>query len=286
VTLLHAIVLAGGSGRRLAGLTGGVPKQFCDFGGPRTLLQETLARLAPLAPPIRTAVVVQETHRELATGQLRAHPGVALLAQPADRGTAAGLFLGLAHVLARDPDAFVLMTPSDHGVGDARAYAAGILAARRAAESATAVLLGAEADEPRPDYGWIVPGAPAPGGARRVETFVEKPGPAEAAALRARGAFFSTMVLVARARSLLGLLRRERPALAAAFDALAVLPAGARELHLRRAYAFLPACDLSREILASAPGLAVVRWPSSVGWTDLGTPERVAEWFGTAAASA
>jgi hypothetical protein len=60
---------------------------------------------------------------------------------------------------------------------------------------------------------------------------------------------------------------------------LAALPPGAAAAHLRRAYAMMPPCDFSREILAGARDLAVVRWPAAVGWTDLGTPERVAEWL-------
>ncbi|MFI5402971.1 MAG: hypothetical protein ACHQ1G_08545, partial [Planctomycetota bacterium] len=57
------------------------------------------------------------------------------------------------------------------------------------------------------------------------------------------------------------------------------LPLSARAVHARRACALLPDCDFSRDILAPARDLTVVRWPREVGWTDLGTPERVAEWL-------
>lgn len=281
---LHAIVLAGGSGRRLAALTGPLPKQFCAFGGRRTLIQETLARLAPAAPPHRTAVVVRDPHRGLALEQLRPLRGVTVLSQPSDRGTAPALLWGLVHVLGRDPEALVVVSPSDHGVLDRSAYLRGIAAARDAADEAPAVLLGVEADEPRTDYGWIVPGAELSPGVLRVEAFVEKPGHAEATALLALGALFSTMVLVARARALLGLFERARPGLAALLLPLAALPLPARALHLQRAYALLPPCDFSKDILAPARDLAVVRWPAEVGWTDLGTPDRVAGWLDRAPA--
>lgn len=270
--MLHAIVLAGGSGRRLAPLTGPTPKQFCCLGGPRTLLAETLDRLSPLAPPDRTTVVVREEHLALAREQARGR--ATLLAQPCDRGTAPAVLWPVALV---DPDTTVLVTPSDHGVRDAALWRDGIAEAVRAAGEASVVLLGVEPDGPRTDFGWIVPGKGL--AARRVVEFVEKPGPAEAADLLGRGGLFSTMVLVARARSLVALFERARPGLAALMLPLAVLPPEAAALHVQRAYTLMPSCDFSREILAPALGLSVVRLPAEVGWTDLGTPARVAEWL-------
>jgi len=281
---VHAIVLAGGSGRRVAALTERVtgrptPKQYCAFGRQRTLIQETVARLAPLVPPFRTVAVVQESHEAIARKQLALFRGITLLAQPSDRGTGPGVLRALVHILGRDPDALVVVTPSDHGVGSREAYLRGVSAARDAAWRASAVLLGVESGEACTDYGWIVPGPEIAPQVHRVVAFVEKPGPAEAAALHARGALYSTMVLVARGRALLDLFERARPGLAAVFGPLGSLPTPARAIHLQRAYALLSPCDFSRDILAPAPDLAVLRWPREVGWTDLGTPERVAEWL-------
>jgi len=284
VRAIHAVVLAGGSGRRLAALTerlfgSPTPKQYCAFGGRRTLIQETLARLIPLVPPHRIAVVVQESHEAVARSQLAMFPGATLLPQPSDRGTGPGLLRALVHIVGRDPEALVVVTPSDHGVGSREAYLKGIAEAVEAVGSASAVLLGVEAHEARTDYGWIVPGPEILPGVRRIAAFVEKPGPVEAAALHACGGLFSTMVLVARVRALLGLFERSRPGLVALFRPLAALPTPARTIHLRRAYALMDGCDFSRDILAPAGDLAVVRLPEEVGWTDLGTPERVAEWL-------
>jgi mannose-1-phosphate guanylyltransferase len=261
-------VLAGGSGRRLAALTGPTPKQFCAFGGPRTLLEETLERLSPVAPPDRTTVVVREDHLPLARAQVRGR--ATLLAQPSDRGTAPAILWPLVRA---GPDATVIVTPSDHGVRDSGTYRRGLAAALRTVDGAAATLLGVVPDRPSTDLGWIVPDG------NRVSAFVEKPGPREADALFARGGLISTMVLVARARELLALFERARPGLVALMLPLAALPPGAAAAHLRRAYAMMPPCDFSREILAGARDLAVVRWPAAVGWTDLGTPERVAEWL-------
>ena len=267
----HAIILAGGSGRRLAALTGPTPKQFCAFGGPRTLLEETLERLSLLVPPGRTTVVVREDHLPLARARVRDR--ATILAQPSDRGTAPAI---LGPLLRTEPGATVIVTPSDHGVRDVSAWRAGLAAAAEAVDDASAVLLGVDPDLPRTDLGWVVTDEET----GRVSSFVEKPGPAHAAALLARGGLFSTMVLVARARSLLALFERAQPDLVRLLLPLATLPPAELAPHLGRAYAVMPSCDFSRDILAGARDLAAVRWPAEVGWTDLGTPDRVAEWLG------
>src|SRR6187431_331812 len=117
-TTLWSIVLAAGAGRRLASVTGGVPKQFWSrYGGP-TLLEDTLARIAPLASPDRTVIVVDQTHRTFVDQASALKAFERFLYQPCDKGTAAGVLLGLMPVIAKDPDAIVMLTPSDHGVAD------------------------------------------------------------------------------------------------------------------------------------------------------------------------
>ena len=120
------MVLAAGAGRRLASLTGGVPKQFWRLNGGPTLLEATLSRLRPLAPP--------DGRLSSWTGRmsLTCSPPAGIrgagrfIQQPADRGTAAGVLLGLLPVLTRDPDALVVLTPSDQGVRETGVFRAGI----------------------------------------------------------------------------------------------------------------------------------------------------------------
>lgn len=279
---LRVIVLAGGSGRRLEPLvrrlTGRTtPKQFVRFDRSPTLLQRTLARVAPLADP--ALVVVDRSRRGIATEQ--APHGTEVLAQPCDRGTGPGVLYPLLHVLAADPDADVLVTPSDHGIADDALFRAGVRRARAALhdQGLGIVLLGATADRPRTDYGWITPGARLGGGVRRVASFVEKPAAATARRLERDGALWSTMVLVARGRALLDAFETARPELTGRLRAVLSLPEPARTARLDAAYAEMPACDFSRDILAHASGLAVLAWPARVGWTDLGTPERLLDWL-------
>jgi mannose-1-phosphate guanylyltransferase len=276
------IVLAAGAGRRLSMLTGGVPKQFWRPRGGRSLLEETLARLERVAPAERTVVVVDRSHRQYLRPGAGAPAGWVIY-QPEDRGTAAGVLLGLTTVLESAPDATVVVSPSDHGVADDACFQRGLaLAASHVDRAGGAVLLGVQPSGPTEDYGWIAPAAAnSHPTVRPVASFVEKP-PAELARrLFATGALWNTMVVVAKAQFVADLYAKHLPRLAAVFDAAMALPASAREEFFQAEYARLPVADFSRDLLTPARGLCVHAWPASMGWSDLGTPERLMGWLGS-----
>jgi mannose-1-phosphate guanylyltransferase len=277
---LWTVILAAGAGRRLASVTGGVPKQFWRGASGRSLLDHTLDRFAPLAPTSRTVVIVDETHR----GHIDSHPvawsSATVVYQPQDRGTAAGVMLALMPVLTARPDALVAVTPSDHGVLDEGQFREGVrAAARHAADSDDIVLFGVEPSAARTDYGWITPGPKRPSTfVCAVEGFVEKPAPEMASHLFATGSVWNTMVVVARASRIRDLCFALLPVLADVFGEAMTLPADTRQLFLREVYPSLPVFDFSRHVLTPAPGLSTYVWPDGVGWSDLGTPERLDAW--------
>lgn len=284
---LWSVVLAAGSGRRLASVTGGTPKQFWRSDARPSLLQATLSRLAPIAPPRRTTVVIDRTHRRFVPpAGPDAWPAERIVLQPEDRGTAAGVLLALTPVLDHAPDAVVVLTPSDHGVADPRYFRAGLreaAAAVRAGEVG-AVLFGAQPSGPVTDYGWITPGpgyrTADDGPLRHVAAFVEKPSAERATELFAGGAVWNTMVMVARVDALLDMFRSHLPELAETFAAYRCLPADEREASLGACYAELQPADFSRDVLTRTSGLAVYTWNEPMGWSDLGTPDRLWRWFG------
>lgn len=285
------IVLAGGAGRRLADLTGGIPKQFWPATGGRTLLEETLDRLRPLAPRARTVVIVDRTHEPYVRALGHRHALGHVLFQPSDRGTAAGVLLALMPVLEFAPDAIGVVSPSDHAVSDVPAFQVGLreAIARVRSGEVRGVLFGVEPDNSRESYGWILParrsrslrGTPL----RAIAAFVEKPAEPVARRLFAAGAVWSTMVLVAPVSTLFDLYHRHLPELTAVLTHAWLLPHGPREAFLASRYPALPVADFSRDVLEPAEGLALYTWPASIGWSDLGTPERLRQWRGETYAS-
>jgi mannose-1-phosphate guanylyltransferase len=276
---LWTVVLAGGAGRRLAQVTGGIPKQFWHYDGSQSLLESTLVRVSPFAPPERTLVVVDRTHRPF----VNALPGVmnrgSVLYQPMDRGTAAGVGLPLTQILEQGPEAIVLLTPSDHAVARPSHFRVGIREAVAHVQSGKSdvVLFGVEPTTPNGDYGWIAP-AHAHGSIRRVGGFVEKPSRVHALRLFTEGSIWNSMVMVARAAALHDLYWKHLPELGRLISRGVRLLPSAREPFLIEQYHGLPHADFSRDLLAVAADLSVYTWPIEMGWSDLGTPERFEQW--------
>ncbi len=278
---LWSVVLAAGSGRRLSGVTGGIPKQFWRPTGSTSLVEETLARLLPICPPDRTVIVVAENQRDYVNRWRSARHRGRVVFQPEDRGTAAGVLFGLLPVLTADPNAVVLITPSDHGVAKPDVFRQGVLdAVAHIRRHDGVVLFGIEPSAALTDYGWItLDSLKASTGVQRVASFAEKPSADIARQLLASGALWNTMVIVARARTLLDLCREHIPDVTATFIGSLTLPPETREAFLVRRYRHLEATDFSRDVLTRGVNLLAYTWPASIGWSDLGTPERLHRWL-------
>lgn len=280
---LWSVVLAAGSGRRLSSLTGGIPKQFWRPAGGPSLVEETLVRLAPICSAERTVIVVNENQRAHVDLWPPAGRRGRVVFQPEDRGTAAGVLFGLVPILTTEPDAVVVITPSDHGVADPAAFRRGILdAVAHVQQHDDVVLFGVEPSAAQTDYGWMTLGA-VKGSTRlqSVASFVEKPAADTASRLLSAGAVWNTMVTVARAVTLFDLCREHQPDLTACFVGAVTLPPLTRDAFLAQRYPHLTATDFSRGILTPADNLCAYTWPASMGWSDLGTPERLRRWLRT-----
>lgn len=275
-----AIVLAAGEGSRLGSIATDpqgrrVPKQFCSLRGGPSLLGESLRRARAVADAERLVAIVASEHRALWEGRLEALPAHNVVVQPGNRGTAVGLLLPLLSVLERDPLARVVVLPCDHHVRREAVLARALRSAVRELEPDAVTLLGMAPDAPEAELGWIVP-APGRGATRRVAAFVEKPDDLGAERLRRAGALWNSFLLASRGSALLRLYELRLPGLVGALrDALA-RPPSARPAALAALYRELPSADFSRDVLQALPEHLRVALVPPCGWTDLGTPRRLA----------
>lgn len=118
---LWSIILAGGEGERLRPLMQQwlgqhKPKQYCTFIGTRSMLQHTLDRADQISDPKQKVTVIARSHRGHAWPQLARRKNGKVILQPANRDTAGGIFAALSYVRTLDPQATVVIYPSDHFV--------------------------------------------------------------------------------------------------------------------------------------------------------------------------
>jgi mannose-1-phosphate guanylyltransferase len=276
-----ALILAAGDGTRIATFTQdasgrAVPKQYCSFGGPVSLLRLAVARAQRMVAGDRVAIVVADQHRPWWEEELAALPAADVVIQPENKGTAIGLLLGLTHVLHRDPDARFIVFPSDHFVADEDTLHGALLDAVEAmqADPRRIVLLGMALDELDPEYGWVLCGRSSATGVRDVLSFREKPDRDTAASLRKQGALVNSFMLVGTGAALMGLFDQTVGEALRAVRTPGPSEAG-RAQALRDLYARLPSRDFSRDVLEPQTArLSVVAVPPC-GWTDVGTPARL-----------
>jgi mannose-1-phosphate guanylyltransferase len=248
------------------------------------MFQHTVDRARRLLSGEQAVVVAASHHRVDVESQLRGRPIGKLLWQPANRDTAAGVFLPLSYVWRRNPQATVVVYPSDHFIWPEPRF---LDTVRRAIASVEAMpdrmlLLGVQPDRLETEYGWIMRGA-ALGGSpahpvRAVSAFVEKPSAEIADAAFRLGALWNTFVLVAKAEALWQAGHACFPDMMPLFERLASAWGGPDErAAVEAAYREMPAYNFSAHLLQRSPTRVAVMELTGVLWSDWGKPERIAE---------
>lgn len=281
------VIPAGGAGTRLWPLSRRAhPKFLLDLtGSGSSLLQQTLARLAPLAdrPPI---VVTGAAHAAEVEQQIIASgSGARVIAEPSSRNSMPAIALAAAVVEREQPDAMIGSFAADHLIADTEGFARSVSAARRAAELGYLVTLGIEPTHPATGFGYIEQRTAADGtdehdasalrsvGARPVVRFVEKPDRARAEEFLTSGDFlWNAGMFVVGARVLLDALAQQIPSLAAGARSIAEAIGTAREDEVVTGiWPTLTSIAIDHalaEPLAAAGKVAVV--PADFDWDDVG----------------
>ncbi|WP_363800652.1 mannose-1-phosphate guanylyltransferase/mannose-6-phosphate isomerase [Lysobacter firmicutimachus] len=273
--MLHPVVLSGGSGSRLWPLSReNQPKQFLSLIGDRSLFQETVLRACALPDTGAPVTVCADGHRFMVGEQLQGI-GVAsggILLEPTARNTAPAIALAAEHLLARDPEAVMLVLPADHLIEDETAFRAAVGRAAALADQGWLVTFGIQPDYPETGYGYIARGEALGDGGYRVARFVEKPALATAQAYLAEGTYaWNSGMFLFRAARYLEELARWAPAIRAA--AGAAYARARTDLDFIRveaeAFAASPSDSIDYAVMEKTERAAVV--PVSCGWSDIGS---------------
>ena len=277
--LITPVILSGGSGSRLWPLSrAGYPKQFLALHGntDTTMLQATAMRAS--GPAFSAPLLVcNEEHRFIVAEQLRQadiQPSDIIL-EPVGRNTAPAVAVAALRLSMHNPEALMLVMPSDHVILDEAAFHEAVETAAGAAREGALVTFGITPSTPETGYGYIQRGEDwgtgQQGRAYRVSRFVEKPDLETAQSYLASGDYaWNSGIFLFTAATYLDALERLQPGMLEA----------AREA-LERSDQDMTFCRLDAEAFAAAPSdsidyavmervekAAVV--PVDMGWSDLG----------------
>ncbi len=284
-----SIILAGGDGTRMRPMVEQwlgyhKPKQFCAFTGKRSMLQHTWDRADQLTLPQQKVTVVGREHRGEVWSQFENRRAGQVVVQPRNCDTAAGIFLSLTYIRAQNPEATVVLYPSDHFVFPEHRFMETVRRAVKSAEylADRVILVGVTPTNLELEYGWIFPGhdlgwstgAPV----CEVNAFLEKPDRASAQAAMEAGALWNTLVLAAKVETLWKLGRRCFPDLIDLFEKLGSSIGSSDEGEvLESIYQVMPRRNFSSDLLEQVPDQVGVVELRGVMWSDWGRPERIME---------
>ncbi|GAA5195173.1 mannose-1-phosphate guanylyltransferase [Rugosimonospora acidiphila] len=274
--MLYAVIPAGGSGTRLWPLSrSGNPKFLHPLtGSEATLLQATVARLAPLTPPECTYVVTGVAHAAGVARQLPSVPEDNILVEPSPRDSCAAIGLAAALIATRDPDGVMGSFAADHLVRDGRQFVRVLQDAIAGAQRGLLMTVGIEPTHPETGYGYLECGELLDGGpVRRIDQFKEKPSYDVARSYVDSGRYlWNASMFVWRVDVFLRELARQQPELHAGLTRIAAAWAtDRREQVLGEVWPTLPKISVDYAVMEGAAEAGLVATvPGDFGWNDVG----------------
>ncbi|WP_300548860.1 mannose-1-phosphate guanylyltransferase/mannose-6-phosphate isomerase [Roseovarius sp.] len=284
MTQITPVILCGGSGTRLWPLSRkSFPKQFAQLLGPESLFQASAARVhgafddLEFAPPV---ILTNSDFRFIVTEQLfevGIDPG-AILIEPASRNTAPAVLAAAMHAVATNPEAILLIAPSDHVIPDAAAFHAAVSRGLEAVRGGALVTFGIEPDRAETGYGYLELSQKPDGSGRAIplKTFVEKPDAKTAAHMVEAGTYFwNAGIFLFAAKDIIAAFEKfaadlVAPVRAALDDAIPDL--GFLRLE-PEAWCGVRNISIDYAVMEKAETLSVV--PFTASWSDLGSWEAV-----------
>lgn len=278
MTNTYCVIMAGGIGSRFWPMsTASFPKQFHDIlGTGETLIQQTFKRLCLLTTPDKVLVVTHKKYKDLVAQQLPEMPVENIILEPARRNTAPCITYAAFRIQSADPNANILIAPSDHLItNDAEFKRICELALKTASQNHFLFTLGIKPHRPDTGYGYIQYIDQTEEGLsdelKAVKTFTEKPNAELAQQFLDSGDFlWNSGIFIWNVKAFKRELKAHQPELFETFEEGAALFGTANE------YKFVdkiyPSCEnesIDYGLMEKSKHVYVI--PSDFGWSDLGT---------------
>lgn len=286
----YALILAGGSGTRFWPLSRNAkPKQLLDLFGKGTMLRQAVDRVTGLLPAGNIFILTNHLQEAEVRRQLPEIPAENIVAEPARRDTAPAVSLGVALVAARDPNANMIVLPSDALILDNAAFQSlADEALKLAGREQALITIGIKPTWPCPSYGYIERAGKLEDPALRhscyeVLRFREKPDAATAQAYLASGHFsWNAGMFIWNVGYVRSQLSNHAPQLAEFIDRLTALSAGEIPAFIQQEFPRLTPISIDFALMEKAD--RVLNFEANFDWDDVGSWISVGKYLPTDAA--
>ena len=270
----NIVIMAGGIGSRLWPVsTPEMPKQFIDLlGVGKSLLQLTVERFRSVAGIAGMWVVTSENYVDIVRKQLPEMPADHILAEPVPRNTAPCIAYACWRIMREDPEANIVVTPSDAIVLKTELFSEIISKALEfTASSSSIVTVGIHPDRPETGYGYICSSSKEECNIVKVNEFREKPDRETAECYLAAGNYFwNAGIFVWSLSTIVDQMRRHAPQIAGMMDKIA--GTFGTEEEKAALSEFFPQCDkisIDYAVMEKSDSIYVIS--ADLGWSDLGS---------------
>lgn len=273
-TNYHAVIMAGGIGSRFWPVsTSKLPKQFHDMlGTGETLIQRTFSRLHKMVPSENIQILTNERYLDLCLEQLPMITEEQVVLEPAMRNTAPCILLAALKIYKSNPNAMMLVAPSDHWIEDEAAFQRDVETCfDRCEKDDVLVTLGIQPTFPNTGYGYIESDKTDDAILKSVKQFREKPDYETAKAFLAEGNFlWNAGIFLWSVKSIIEAFEQLMPSMHSLFtDGIDTLNTSEEKPFIEKNYANAENISIDYGILEKAKNVYVKK--ATFDWNDLGT---------------
>ena len=270
----YCVIMGGGVGSRFWPFSRtALPKQFLDFlGTGRSLLQQTVDRFRAAIPVENIFIVTNERYAELVRQQLPELEPTQILLEPTRRNTAPCIAWAAYHIRALNPNANLVVAPSDHLILREGEFIKNVVSGLRfVAQNDCLLTIGIKPTRPETGYGYIQVAEPVADGIHRVKTFTEKPALELAKVFVDSGEFYwNAGIFLWNVNTFLRICRELLPALSEKLEGgIGLYATPAEQPFINSTFPECPNVSVDFGIMEKAGNVCVSL--GDFGWSDLGT---------------
>jgi mannose-1-phosphate guanylyltransferase len=270
----YAILMAGGVGSRFWPVsTTEFPKQFHDMlGSGETLIQKTFSRLAKLIPAENILILTNEKYNDLVLEQLPMVQQEQVLLEPAMRNTAPCILYASLKIQKQNPEAVMVVAPSDHWIEDENAFVANLQQCFDFCQKENALMtLGIQPTFPNTGFGYIEFDKSDGNRIKRVNQFREKPDYETAKSFLEQGNFlWNGGIFIWSVKSVTEAFEKFQPQMNALFQkGMESYNTTSEKQFINENYALAENISIDYAVMEKATNVYVL--PATFDWNDLGT---------------